>query len=223
MKTRGYYYDIEDIAVGPGPETGKTYIYLGDIGDNDAKFIDKYIYRFCEPEIALDPAQIIKANITSGIDIIRFQLPDANRDAEALMLDPLTCDIYVFSKRETVNNLYKISYPQLTGKDKINTAQLVSTVPCSMIVGADMSSEGKEVIIKNYGRVYYWNRQKNESVASMFSKPGASLPYTYTNQEEAIAFDRVNKGYYTIGEAIIDESQDPVMITMPPLMYYKRK
>src|ERR1700761_2174023 len=27
--------DCEDIAAGPGPEPGKSYVYVGDIGDND--------------------------------------------------------------------------------------------------------------------------------------------------------------------------------------------
>ena len=28
--------DVEDIAMGPGPDSGADYIYLGDIGDNNA-------------------------------------------------------------------------------------------------------------------------------------------------------------------------------------------
>src|SRR5690242_16359986 len=43
--------DWEDIAVGPGPETGKHYIYVGDIGDNESEYEDKYIYRIEEPII----------------------------------------------------------------------------------------------------------------------------------------------------------------------------
>ena len=29
--------DWEDIAAGPGPQANKSYLYIGDIGDNDAK------------------------------------------------------------------------------------------------------------------------------------------------------------------------------------------
>src|SRR5690349_18345822 len=41
--------DWEDIAVGPGPEEGKTYVYVGEIGDNFGMYPFKYIYRFEEP------------------------------------------------------------------------------------------------------------------------------------------------------------------------------
>src|SRR5688500_6746162 len=38
--------DWEDIAVGPGPDATKRYVYVADIGDNNARFQYKYIYRF---------------------------------------------------------------------------------------------------------------------------------------------------------------------------------
>lgn len=38
--------DWEDIATGPGPVAGKTYVYLAEIGDNDSKYDQKIIYRF---------------------------------------------------------------------------------------------------------------------------------------------------------------------------------
>ena len=37
--------DWEDIAVGPGPVTGKNYVYVADIGDNDSKYSSVFVYR----------------------------------------------------------------------------------------------------------------------------------------------------------------------------------
>src|SRR5687767_1127705 len=37
--------DWEDVATGPGPDPAKNYLYIGDIGDNDAQHQFKYIYR----------------------------------------------------------------------------------------------------------------------------------------------------------------------------------
>ena len=42
--------DWEDIAAGPGPTAGVSYLYVGDIGDNDQKRRDLVIYRIPEPE-----------------------------------------------------------------------------------------------------------------------------------------------------------------------------
>src|SRR3954466_918919 len=41
--------DWEEVAVGPGPDPGKTYVYVGEIGDNNAIHDTKIIYRFEEP------------------------------------------------------------------------------------------------------------------------------------------------------------------------------
>src|SRR5215510_12948394 len=43
--------DWEDIAAGPGPIRNRTYLYVGDIGDNDKKRASIDIYRFPEPVI----------------------------------------------------------------------------------------------------------------------------------------------------------------------------
>lgn len=47
-KERYGVHDCEDIAVGPGPAAGKSYVYLGDIGDNYS--VRKYltVYRMEE-------------------------------------------------------------------------------------------------------------------------------------------------------------------------------
>ncbi|NJM26814.1 MAG: hypothetical protein HC859_16435 [Bacteroidia bacterium] len=96
---------------GPGPGE-KTYIYVGEIGDNAAKFDYKYIYRLEEPK--LDLSSPVEVDVTT-IDSIKFQLPDGKRDTEAIMVDPLTKDLYVFSKREKEEiHVYVLPFPQST-------------------------------------------------------------------------------------------------------------
>ena len=43
--------DLEDIAIGPGPEHGVDYLYLGDIGDNDEDRDEIRVFRFAEPKL----------------------------------------------------------------------------------------------------------------------------------------------------------------------------
>ncbi|HEY3429911.1 MAG TPA: hypothetical protein VGK39_04480, partial [Cyclobacteriaceae bacterium] len=88
--------DWEDMASGPGPKDGKNYIYVGDIGDNNAKHKYKLIYRIEEPVIDLTHSD----TTLNSIDRIKFELPDGSRDSESIMVDPLTRDIYIISKRE---------------------------------------------------------------------------------------------------------------------------
>ena len=44
--------DWEDITIGPGPEEGINYIYVADIGDNNAVYSYKILYRIKEPVLS---------------------------------------------------------------------------------------------------------------------------------------------------------------------------
>lgn len=202
--------DWEDIAIGPGPEKDKSYVYVADIGDNLGIFKYKYIYRFQEPSLT-------ERNVNDTIrqvDTIQFQLSDQPRDTEAIAVDPANGDIYIFSKREEKQvNVYLLTYPQ--SAKEINTAKLITRIPYTQIVAADISPDGKELLLKNYGNVYYWKKEGDESITELLGKQPLVLPYAEEPQGEAIAFDRKGKGYYTLSEAAMGRSAH--------LMFYKRK
>src|SRR5262245_61553407 len=44
--------DLEEITLGPGPERGVDYLYLGDIGDNSEKRREIRVVRFAEPNLS---------------------------------------------------------------------------------------------------------------------------------------------------------------------------
>lgn len=201
--------DWEDIAVGPGPELGKSYIYIGDIGDNEARYPVKYIYRIEEPVFTGDQKSIV----VRGADSIKFTLPGRIRDTEALMIDPQSKDLYIFSKREHGINLYTLPYPQST-TEFISAKNVLSDLPFSRIVAADWSADGTEILIKDYEQVYYWKRTAHEPLLELIQKKPAILPYEREPQGESIAFDLYGKGYYTVSESIRDHQ--------PELIYYRR-
>jgi hypothetical protein len=198
--------DWEDIAAGPGPEDGVSYLYIGDIGDNKAQYSYKTIYRIREP-IVTEKKQYI-----TEIDSIRFTLPDKVRDTEALMIDPHTRDLFIFSKREQAINLYRLPYPQLTGE--VMEAELVMReLPFTSIVAADWSADGEEILIKNYQYVYYWKRTKNKPLIALLNNPPVELNYVEEPQGESIAFDLKGKGFYTLSEQ--SKKKTPELIFYP--------
>src|SRR6187431_967028 len=67
--------DWEDIAVGPGPDSTKSYVYIGDIGDNEGAHQFKYIYRFEEP--LMDEAG--ETRTITSFDTITFRFPNDRR------------------------------------------------------------------------------------------------------------------------------------------------
>src|SRR6185295_16738529 len=52
--------DWEDIAAGPGPQANKSYLYIGDIGDNDAKRDEVVVYRVAEPALTNTTRKLTK-------------------------------------------------------------------------------------------------------------------------------------------------------------------
>ena len=201
--------DWEDIAVGPGPVAGKSYVYVADIGDNYAQYQVKYVYRFEEP--LLDPS---KTEITiTEFETITFQLPGERKDTEALMIDPVSKNLYVISKREEPVHVYEVKYPYSTS-DTI-TARDIGTLPFSGIVAADFSPDRKELLVKNYVNVFYWNFAVGKPLAEILKEKAKVIKYTEEPQGESIAWSRDGKGFYTLSEKKKKEKSF--------LYYYQRK
>lgn len=186
--------DWEDITVGPGPEEGKSYIYLGEIGDNLAQYQVKLIYRFEEPAFIPGTDQL---TITQ-FDTIAFQLPDGKKDTETLMINPRSKDLYVVSKREEPVHVYELKYPYSV-HDTL-TARDIATLPMTLTVAGDFSTDGKEIIIKNYKNIYYWKNDSARTVAAVFKDKPMILPYQEEPQGEAITWDKDGSGFYTLSE-----------------------
>jgi len=189
--------DWEDIACGPGPVTGTSFIYVADMGDNKAKRKIKYIYRFREPQLPQTSSK--KIHWISTFDCIAFEYPDGLRDAETLLIEPTSCDLYIVSKREEQVGVYRLSYPQST--QTLNHAEKIETLPITWAVGGDLSPDGNELLIKTESVVYYWKKAMMAPIKAFFETPNlVSVPYTQELQGEAICWFRQSMGYFTVSE-----------------------
>ncbi len=202
--------DWEDIAIGPGPEENTTYLYVADIGDNIAQYDEKIIYRFKEPDV-INTTSLYDAEI-SEVETIRFKFPDGNRDAETLLIDPSTKDLYIISKRELSVSIYQLTYPYAT--NKIHSVTKVGQLNLSNVVGGDISADGKSILVKTYTAIYCWEKKDGETIAETLAKDGVRLPYFREPQGEAIGWNIDGSGYFTLSEEFqgIDAS----------LIYYQR-
>jgi len=183
--------DWEDITIGPGPEEGKNYLYVAEIGDNEARYPYKVLYRLEEPLLSEEKVTINK------VDTIAIQLSDRVRDTETIMVDPLTKNFYILSKREEPIRLYEIAYP--FAADTVTAVEL-TTLPFKNIVAACISPDGTEVLLKDYGHIYYWKRNNGESISALLQTPATNLPYRPEPQGESIAWKLDGTGFYTLSE-----------------------
>jgi hypothetical protein len=188
----------EDMASGPGPDPAKTYLYVGEIGNNEVEFPTKTVYRFVEPYVTKNGRAYL--DTIKEIDALNFVYPDSVRDAEALMVDPLTKDYFIITKREANARVYRASYPQPTST--VDTLEFLDSLPnIAMVTAADISQSGLEILIKNYYRIYYWKREQNESIIHTILKPSMQkVPYIREPVGEGMCWSRNAEGYFTISE-----------------------
>ena len=187
--------DWEDMAVGPGPVPGQSYIYVADIGDNKLRYPTKVIYRFPEPTIAGRSLPVTET--ISAVETISLQLPDGPKNAEAMLLDPGTLDLYLLSKEDR-SVLYKAAYPQSLTQPI--TMQRLLAMPFDKVTSAGMSPDGKQILIRTYGQLFQYVRQAGESVVDALKRAPRLLPLANEPQGEAVGWATDGQGYYTTSE-----------------------
>jgi len=200
--------DWEDLAVGPGPKTGVSYVYAPDVGDNVKIYKEYQIYRFEEPTQ--------NANNINSVEIIRFTYPNnTSYDSETILIDPKTKDIYIVTKGEFNEKIFRLAYPQ--SLESVKEAEFMGSIPIWGITGGDISADGKEILLKTYFAVFYWRTRSGESIFQTLARArDVGAPYVSEPQGEAICWDAGVKGYFTMSER---SSQTEI----PKLYYYSKK
>lgn len=188
--------DWEDIAVAPNPTSGVYELYAGDIGDNSALRANISVYRVPEPAINTNTFGV-SSNL-AGVQRLTFVYDDGARDAEVLLVDPLSGDIIVVTKRTTPSRVYRCAYPQST--NGTNTLVYEGNLTMGWVVGGDIAPSGRQILIKDYSAVYYYARTTGQSVASALVASPASVPYTSEPQGEAVGWQGRERGYFTLSE-----------------------
>jgi hypothetical protein len=182
--------DWEDIAIGPGPN-GSSYIYVAEIGDNEAKHEEIYLYRFAEPEL-------LQAIPSTAIDQVKLQFPGGPKDAETLLADPITGSLFLVSKREPKNAVYQV--PATAFEKGSATLEKVHEFDFNSSVAGDISKDGSQILIKTYLAVFYWKRTDKQSLVEALKAVPIRLPYVPEPQGEAIGFNFKGDAYFTLSE-----------------------
>ena len=187
--------DWEDIARGPGPAGGADWLYAADIGDNDAVRSSIRVYRTAEPNLAgfADGAQLAPSPTTS----VELTYPDGARDAEALIVDPKSDDLFLITKRESRSRVYRAAAPAFAAESV--TLSFVRELSYGDVVGADACPNGRTVLVKRY---FALDAYSGSSVAAaLAAKPSPRL-LEAEPQGEAIATNPRCTGYYTLSEGV---------------------
>lgn len=198
--------DWEDIAVGPGPDAARTYLYVADTGDNGRSRSTVQIYRVPEPSVNAGGGPF-QGRALQGVERFDLQYPDGPHDVETMMVDPLTADVYLVVKDGSGDApVFRARAPLSAGG--VTTLELVTTLqfgtpPLSgdpLTTGGDVSPAGDEIAIRTYDAAFVWRRPAGMTVDEALATAPCAVPQAAEGQGEALGFSASGDGYYTVGE-----------------------
>lgn len=176
MTGMGTPRDVEAISLGPDGQ-----LYVGDIGDNrDGTWDHVWIYRFPEPKELRDAT--VKA------EQFTVTYADGPRNAEALMVHPVTGRVYIASKNEQRGGLYE--GPERLSADGRNVFRRIADVP--WVTDGAFSPDGGRLTLRGYfsARTYPWKDGRPEGPGEAVSAPwqGQAESVTYTPDGKTLMF-----------------------------------
>jgi hypothetical protein len=198
--------DWEDLAVGPGPVPNRSYLYVGDLGQNGGKRRVVSVYRLEEPVVAHDTKSAPIAQRIAKSDRLDLIYPASmGADAEAIFVDPLSADLYVLTKTHRgPSRVFRASAP--LSKARPNALSLVAELEwfaqksvASLVTGASISEDGTQILVRTYFQAYLFRRNLTESIPDSLRRRPCRVPLQFERQGEAIAF-APDGGYVTVSE-----------------------
>ena len=189
--------DWEDLARGPD-EQGRSSLWLGDIGDNNARR-DRgvLVHRVLEPQ-PTDREQVTTEAPTS----FRLRYPDGPRDAETLLVHPRTGRLHVVSKPLS-GPAQVYAAPAILDPDAPNLLELagearveatgtpggpgIGSLANRLVTAGDVAPDGSRVALRTYTDLYEWT-VPGDDVAAAFEGEPTVTPLPVTEQGEGLAY-----------------------------------
>jgi hypothetical protein len=153
-------YDIEDIAIGPGPEAGRDYLYLGDTGDNEGRRKAVRVYRVPEPDLSKERGGRLRS---AEVDEFLLTYPGDVQDSEALLVDPASGDIYIVTKEENKGQVYMAAAGDLKSGETL-VLKRVLNLKVKKVTGGDISPDGTAIILRSNNDGWLWHRKSGETI-----------------------------------------------------------
>lgn len=199
--------DPEDIAIGPAPGDAAPHIYIGDIGTNNDARDTIRVLRFPEPDLAqLGPKQY---DTITGITVLEARYPDKPWNAEVLLLDPTTTDLYVITKvDQKPGTLFRWPSPtpgQVAVLEPIRDLDLSAFSLDGTPTGGDVTEDGSGIVVRSYSSVTLWRRMPGSPFQAAFETEPCPLRTPFEQQGEAVGLSQSGDTYYTVSEGLHPE------------------
>lgn len=187
------FSDLEDLAVAIDPAGGRSTLFLGDLGDNGLARDEVAVWVAEEPDPRADGA----------LDPLRMGLvyPDGPHDAEALIADPATFDLYVLTKSSDGAGIYRKRAPHDPEGPFLLEALGAPAALDLVVTGADASPDGTLVVVRDYtDTAWMWLRSGRTPFELAFEGTACPVPIAGEPQGEAVGFTADGAGVLTVSE-----------------------
>jgi hypothetical protein len=184
-----------------------SYLYIGDIGDNDGSRDSIMIHRIKEPKVG-DKTKITISK--DAIETMVIQYAEGARDAESLFYDSIDDNLVLITKREQDVLVYEFQFKDIDTPVAITSK---GSIPMRNITSADVLPGG-DILLKNYDNVFYWKRKNKAAYITLLEGVPFRIPYVKEPQGEAICTDEAGN-FYTVSERSNHAKQE--------VFFYERK
>jgi hypothetical protein len=194
--------DFEDLTRAPGPDPARDYLYLADTGDNDLSRAEIVVLRIEEPAVDLAMDDVLLDGIASDELILEYD-DGASHDAEALVIEPDTGDLYLITKRnpddpDTLVFRATAVAAAPSGRHVLHRADAPVAALDGRVVTATLSPDATLLLIGIKDQPFrLWPR--DGSIAQTLAGAPCSAP-TGEGQIESAAFALDGAGYYMVPE-----------------------
>lgn len=185
--------DWEDLAVGPGPDPGTPWLFVGDIGDNSRTDPGVTVWMLPEP-----PLQ--DAVVTA--QALELAWPDGPHDVEAMLVDPTTATLVLVTKEtDGVAGVYAADLtsgaPALEAVASVDLNDVVEG-GLPLVTAADITPDGACVLLRTYTHLLGFHRPVGAALHEAFAQPPVLLETAIELQGETVA--TFPGGYWTVSE-----------------------
>ena len=189
--------DWEDIATGPGPLEGVSYLYLGDIGDNALARGGVTVHVVPEPLVGEEG----EGGTLEAMTAIELTYPDGPHDAETLLVHPVSGDLYIVTKGPgTRAKVFKADAPLAPKMELVEIASFEIADNFPALTAGDISPNGKRVVFSTYIAAYEKKVPTAGGFDAVWGAPTTKVDVGPTTLREGIAYSLGGRTILTTSE-----------------------
>lgn len=197
--------DWEDIELGPCGD-GCACLYVADTGDHFSKRSTGTIWRVHEPDVTDLPGKV-------RAEEIAFAYPSGAYDAEALIVDPVTGDLFLITRTEgepATVFMFPSGTPEGDG-DPVTLTEIATLDLTAMdaedprVTGASASPLGRRVAVRTDQDIYLLEVPEGGTIADVWDTPWTRLDAPSDNDGEAITWSADGETLIISGEGLTSD------------------